>query len=86
MGDFNGMLYNLFNVSNSIYGLDNTTSDGVYTDTLGSKGGAGITLADDVSGGNHSLTDVSEFDTIYFVQAGNASNIQTVVDFCRVRL
>jgi len=60
----------------------NAAFTNLYVDTLGSKGGAGITLADDVSGGNYSLNDVGEFNKELIVQSGNATDINSTIGEC----
>jgi len=75
IGDFNAD-------GNSIYGLDNTTSDGVYTDTLGSKGGAGITLADSMNASDYDLYggDDINFTRVYANGTRLLKNYDCTVD------
>ena len=80
MEDINGDGYSIFN-------LTNTTSDGVYTDTLGSKSGAGITwtTSQDANGQDLSDVDVLEANEIagaLIVESGNASDIIAKLDQC----
>jgi len=58
-----------------VSGIDDST-------TCTDSGMVGGTWTDSQSAGNHSLNDVSEFNKVLWVQAGNATDFQAKVDSC----